>query len=246
MQNGIFKYLDSIGVVHTQSFAMLSVKGCDDPDRVELVPPIRYDMRDGYAETAFKGFRRVITMELNVLSAYEDYIRAFLQAQSKSVTWQGRNIVSEQVQVVWEGETYENEWIDNYEGSKKYILELRENTIRTVWPVPINPVENMIGYIKTKVKIAGTQTSPETFTTNSGKLQYNYGTTVYPPISLLSYVVSVIANGAPYQDGKINQVGDVTQSGNNITFQLAVSDAGNPSADTYFYADIAIILQEIT
>ena len=100
-------------------------------------------------------------------------------------------------------------------------------------------------YIKLKVKIEGTQAAPETFTTNSGKLQYNYGTTPFPGISLLSYIVSVFCNSTPYQDAKINQVGDVTQSGSNISFQLAVSDSGNPSSDDFYYTDLTIGLQAI-
>jgi len=104
----------------------------------------------------------------------------------------------------------------------------------------------MIGYTINHVEIEGTQTSPETFTTNSGKLEFNYSTTPFPAIDLGTYIVSIVANGAPYQDCKINQVGTTSQAGSNITFQLAVSDAGNPSGDGKYYADISILMQEMT
>jgi hypothetical protein len=100
-----------------------------------------------------------------------------------------------------------------------------------------------IMYTQLKVEVTGTQSSPETFTTNSGKLATQENGSAYPVISLSTYVVSVVSNGSPYQDAKINQVGSLTQVGSNISFQLAISDTGNPSSDGKFYTDILIFLQ---
>jgi hypothetical protein len=241
-----FKYLDSLGNVQTHIFDVLSVRGVDKPWKWRNVPDKVFDISDGGKRTEYRGFKRIFSVELAVLQAYEDYIQAFLQADTKSITYQGTNLISEENQVVFESAEYENEWIGDCELAKKYVIEFVESTIRTFWPVPTVPViADDLMYIKTKVKIEGTQASPETFTTNAGKLQYNYGTTAFPSISLLSYVVTVICNGVPKQDAKCNQVGDITQSGSNISFQLAVSDAGNPSGDGFFYFDIIIVLQAI-
>ena len=65
-------------------------------------------------------------------------------------------------------------------------------------------------------------------------------------LAVESNLITVIANGVPYQDAKINQYGTTTQNGNNIDFYLAVSDVGNASADGYFYCDITFLLQDIT
>ena len=136
--------------------------------------------------------------------------------------------------------------LNGFKSEKLFTFELLESIVRTEWPsTTIIPIPDTDVYIIKKVKIVGTNTSLESFTTNSGKLQYNYGTTPLPSINLLSYNVSIVANGAVYQDAKINQVGNITQSGSNISFSLAVSDTGNASDDTFFYADIIITLQAI-
>ncbi len=95
------------------------------------------------------------------------------------------------------------------------------------------------------MKIEGTQASPEGFTTNSGKLAVQETGAAYPVFSDLTHVFTVQVNGAPYQDAKINIVGTPSISAGNITFQLAVSDAGATSSDGFYYADIAIFLQAI-
>jgi len=136
--------------------------------------------------------------------------------------------------------------LNGFKAEKLFTFELLESVVRTEWPsTTIIPIPDTHEYIIKKVKIVGTNASHESFTTNSGKLQYNYGTTPLPSINLLSYIVSIVANGAIYQDAKINQVGNITQSGSNISFSLAVSDTGNASDDTFFYADIIITLQAI-
>ena len=245
-EQATLKYLDSLGAVQTHIFDVLNVRGVDKPWKWRNVPDKIFNIADGSKRTEYRGFKRIFSVELAILQSYEDYIQAFLQADAKSITYQGTNLIAEEDQVVFESTAYENEWLGESELAKRYVIEFVESLVRTVWPVPSPPiVVDDIMYIKTKVKIEGTQSSPETFITNSGKLQYNYGTTGFPNISLLSYVVTVICNGTPYQDAKINQVGNVTQSGSNISFQLAVSDAGNASGDGFFYADLTIGLQTI-
>lgn len=245
MQNATFKYLDSLGVVQTHVFDVLDVRGVDKPWKWRLVPDKIFDIADGSKRTEYRGIQRVFLIKLAVLQNQESYIQAFLKADAKSITYQGTNLVAEEDQVVYESPEYENEWLEECGLLKYYVIELVESTVRTEWHVPKKPTGDDIIYIKKNVRVEGTQASPETFLTNTGKLQYNYGTTVFPDISLLSYNASIICNGVPLQDGKCNQVGEVTQSGSDITFQLAVSDSGNPSNDGFFYFDILIVLQEI-
>jgi len=96
-----------------------------------------------------------------------------------------------------------------------------------------------------KIKVIGTQANTEQFITGSGKLLYNYGATVFPPIDLTTTSVSMICDGSIYQDAKINQVGNISQSGNNISFFLAVSDTGKASIDGFCYCDITFFLETI-
>jgi hypothetical protein len=240
-----FRYLDSSGTVHSQSFDVLTLRG-DVPWKWRLVPSLVLEKVDGSKETQFKAFQRYFSIELRALNSNEDFLRAFLQAETKSITYAGLNVISEESFVVFESEEYEDEWHNEFKLTKRYVIELVESFARTIWP-PYTPppVTTDIMYIAKNIKIVGTQASPETFTTNAGKLLYNFGTTPFPPLSLLSYNISVDCTGTPYQDAKCNQVGNVSQSGTDITFQLAVSDSGNPSSDGFFYFDIKIMLQAI-
>ena len=238
--------MDSLGNVQKKTFTTLSVRGSDTPFKVRFVPPEAfYKSVDGSSRTNYQGFQRIIQVELGAINADEDFIRAFFQAASKSFAYQGSNIIAEEVQVVYESPSFEDTWFDNFKYTKKYVFELTENTVRTEWPSPLQPILVDIVYLAKNIKVEGTQATPETFITNSGKLNYNYGTTKFPGISLLSYIVSISCNATPMQDAKCNQVGDVTQSGSNISFQLAVSDSGNPAPDGFYYFDLQINLQQI-
>jgi len=103
--------------------------------------------------------------------------------------------------------------------------------------------EDEIMYLKRHVKIEGTEASPETFTTNVGKLATDETAQNYPAFSDSTHVFHVEVNGTPYQDAKIHIITQPSISGGNITFTAAVSGSGNMSGDGYAYADIAIFLQ---
>ena len=112
--NATFKYHDNVGVVHSQSLGVLPVKGIDMPYKVKFVPAQIFEIVDGSKRTEYKGFQRIISVALSQLNQYEDFIRSFLQADSKSITYQGVNIVSEEVSTVWTETNIEDEW---FEGS---------------------------------------------------------------------------------------------------------------------------------
>jgi hypothetical protein len=240
------QYFDILGNNYIQTFNVLFVRGMDLPYKWNFIPPeAYYKFPDGSARTNYVGFQRIIAVELTALDSNEAFIEAFLQSVTRILTYQGINFVPEDCVVVYESSAFNDEWFDDFKHTKKYVFELIESSIHQVWPVPTPIVITDIMYIAKKVKIEGTQATPELFTTNSGKLQYNYGTTPFPNISVTGYNVTIMCNAAPYQDAKVNQVGDITQSGLNIAFYLAVSDTGNPSSDGFFYADLTIGLQAI-
>jgi hypothetical protein len=103
------------------------------------------------------------------------------------------------------------------------------------------PSDTMIGYSINHVKIEGTQSSPESFTTNTGKLQYRFGTTPFPAIILDDYTVTIVFGS--YSDAKFNIIKDsLQQNGNNIDFQVAMNDGAIAESDGYVYADITILM----
>ena len=240
------RYLDNLGNVQKKTFEVLHVWGLDMPGKFKYIPPEAfYKIVDGSSRTDYRAWQRIIQVELGVINADEDYLQAYFKSIASSFAYQGSNIIAEEVQVVSEI-SVEDTWLEDFKFTKIFNFEILENVARTVWPTsPSRPKENMIGYIIHNVKVEGTQSAPETFTTNVGKLLYNYGTTPFDSISLLSFIPIITCNSSPKQDAKCNQVGDITQSGSNITFQLAVSDGGNPSPDGFYYFDILIALQEI-
>lgn len=247
MDSITLRYVKS-GTTYTQAFNAPAVRGFDDPDRVRLYPPLQLEMVDGAIKGYIRGFHRVITVDLGVVASSVDRrtIQEFLAASTRSLLFKGAQIDTEEVFVAL-GDPLEwsNEWKWDVSIARYIMLEVIDRRLRTVWPEIILPSDNMTGYTINHVKIEGTQTAPELFTTNVGKLQFNYGATPFPTMDLTAYIITVVANGAPYQDAKINQVGTTAQNANNIDFYLAVSDMGNPSGDGFYYADITFLMQAI-
>lgn len=239
LETAYFKYYDSLGAVHSQSFDILSVKGLDAPDNIQLVPDLIYLLMDGSSKTEFRGFRRIVTFELDALNSLEDYLRAFLQASNKAIVYKGGWVQLLRTELVQDNSNFENEWIEGFEHQKKYILELVDKHIYTIFPEPITIVDYM--YIKLKVEISQPYETPETFTTNIGKLLTMQNGDDYPPIDLSACDVAIILSS--YQGASINQFGDTVQSASDISFQLGYDMAGNPYADGKYYADIIIGVQ---
>ena len=249
----VFKYIDSSLTTQSRSIQVISVRGFDDPDLVQFVPPVQNNLVDGSIETQFKGFRRVLTFDCGVLSDDTDrrFILAWNAANTRSIVYVSPDLGSEEIIVTLDynhGATafeYNNNWINDFIGGKQFIIQIVENAIRRTWYnyVPASGVD--VIYIAKKIKVTGTQASPQTFQTNSGALATDATGQVFPAMSLVSWAISVICNGVPYQETQINQVGAITNVGTDISFQLAVSDAGNPSGDGFFYTDLLICLEAI-
>lgn len=242
MQTVLLKYVDGMGSVQKMQLPFLSVRGFDEPDEIQLVPPRIARLFNGFLRTQFKGFRRVVTVNFGVLGSSERaFLFRFFSSNTRSIYLGVTAGQEEEIIFATDQTEYESEWRQNCVLGRSFTLKFAENAIRNAWTdyTPASGIDIM--YIKKKVKIIGTQESPEEFTTNSGKLVTMETGLSYPSISLLSWVVSV--DTVPYQDAKINQVGDVVNTGTNLTFSLAVSGAGSPSPDGYYYADIIIGLQ---
>ena len=234
----VLKYYNAGWV--SRSYSALSVRGLTDPDDCQIVG-VQHDYRSGGVEEEILGFHRVLIVDFGVLQDADDreHILNFLTHDQRQITTSSdyANVA------LFEPERFQNEWLDDVRLRKRFILRLIDSYVYTIWPV--QAVTDTLVYIKNRVKIEGTQASPETFTTNSGKLATDETGAVYPTFNSSTHVFHVSINGAPYQDGKINLIATPSVSAGNITFQAAVSDGGNPSSDGFFYADVAIFLQTI-
>lgn len=95
-----------------------------------------------------------------------------------------------------------------------------------------------------KIEVTGTQASPQTVTTNTAPLDVDASGDAFPVIDLDTQVANIVIT--PHQDCAVNLIGDVVQSGDNISFQIAHSDVGNASDDGKFYATIDISIYGIS
>ena len=220
-EQATLRFLDSLGNVQRQDFDILFVQGLDLPYKWNYVPKEAfYKLPDGSIRTNYQGFQRIIEVELAAINQYEDFLRSFFQAPTKSFAYQGVNIIAEECQVTYESPSYEDSWFDEYKQTKKFVFELTENTVRTEWPSPTPLEDNMIGFIIKDIEVVGTLDSPETFETNTGKLVGM----VIPPISLLTQRPAIVFDYD--QAWMFQRVGDFRQHGDNIQFDLAMAGSG--------------------
>jgi hypothetical protein len=141
--------------------------------------------------------------------------------------------------VVLENEEYTTEWLQDIELGRRFALDLLGAVLYETWPSNATETETM--YLKSNVEVVGTEASPESFTTNIGKLATDDTGNPYPSFSAASHVFEV--NVVSRQEAMVHRTGNVTVSGGNLVFSLAVQDGGKPSSDGKFYCDISITLQ---
>lgn len=232
----------TVGVTdYTRSYNLLALKGFNFPDAVQFFPGINRTMLDGSLQRRNIGMRRAITCDFGVLQDSDDaaFLMNFLNAESASITYSSVEIAV--VPFIPDG--FENQWLDDCELGRRFIGQFLETVINEAWPdfIP-TPSTAHVAYIKYNVEVTGTPASPETFTTNSGKLATMQNGSPYPTIDLGTYTVDVQIQSL--QDCQITVVkGSLAQAGSDITFQLQRSDAGIPASDGKYYATITLIIQ---
>ena len=235
-----FKYRTG-ATTYSRTLPLLYTKGLDDPDEVEFVPPLQFEAQDGSLIEEIKGFRRIILVRIGILQTAADrqFMLNFLQSSTR---WIDIGVFATVHCVLADVTGFENLWLWETKLAPYYEVLLKENVIYQTWPDSLEPVETETLYINTKVEITGTQASPQTLTTNAGVLATDDTGNTYPAINLASWAVTILLT--PHQDCLVNRASDITQSGTDITFDVAHADVGNPDpADNKFYATITIGLQ---
>lgn len=225
----------------SQTFATpLAVKGFDPCDHFRPWPGILQVGMDGSRSVITKGFTRVFTVELGVITYNErKFLNAFLLSDETYITY---DLQTTNLRVELENaEQWENDWLEGREF--RYVKLVLVDKYLSNSFVAVNVFNDDIMYLKRHVKIEGTEASPETFTTNAGKLATDETAQNYPAFSDTTHVFHVEVNGTPYQDAKIHIITQPSISGGNLTWTAAVSGSGNASGDGFFYADLAIFLQ---
>jgi hypothetical protein len=122
------------GTSHSQTFDVYNVRGIDAPWKWRLIPDIIFEKVDGSAETQYRKFIRIFHIELSAVSDYENFLRAFFQCATKTITYQGSLASPVTLSVVFEGDGFENQWYEDCQLSKLYVFDLVESTAISTWP----------------------------------------------------------------------------------------------------------------
>lgn len=224
------------GTTYSMVLDALSIKGITAPEDWELYC-FQDTFLDGTIDEQILGFHRRISIGLFPLmdSASRSFVLGFIKGSQRYVQYDGERIEVSPLEV----EGLQAEESAQVYFATKYTLRLIERQLLKALPSDVSEVDPV--YIKLKVEVTGTLASPETFTTNSGKLSTQESGSAYPTFDSSTYVYSVV--GKDYQEATISLIGKPTVSGSNLTFQLAISDMGKPSSDGKFYTDILILRQ---
>jgi hypothetical protein len=233
---------DDGGVTMTRVLPLVTERGLTHPDAVELFPPLSFVMNDGHIRTYFKGFRRIISLYLGVLFDRDDrlFVMRFLKASTKWVYHPDAGDVSV---VLADPSGFEAQWLFDTELNPSYRLRLKDTNIYTRWP-PSGVITEDNMYNKTFIEVTGTPDAPQPFTTNSGVLATDDSGLPYPAMLLTDYSPVLVLQS--HQEAAIVQIGEIAQSGTDITFQLAAQRTGAAYADGKFYVTLGIALQDKT
>jgi hypothetical protein len=235
--NATLTYIKN-GTTRSRQIDILAVKGSSTPDSVRIVAA-NHEYLDGSAERQVLGFNKRIAVDFGVLVDKDDraFVSDFILGDTKCVEF------SDQADdVVLESEEYATRWLQEIELGRRFTLELLGSVLYRNWGRKATETEIM--YLKSNVKIEGTETNPETFTTNVGKLATDDTGKSYPVFSDVTHVFLVALNAEKNCQATFAMVKDsVAVVAGNLTFQAFVSDYGSAAADGFYYASIAIFLQ---
>lgn len=238
MSNATFIYTRS-GVQSSRSIDVLYHRGMTEPDEIEDVGPI-HDRLDGVIVETVAGARKHVQVVVGARATAAD--RRFLAnwILSSDRTLVIGNFASS---MVLEDDTLLSEWLNAIERGRRFNLRLIDDHIYHDWDDGATPEEDM--YLKYEVEITGTETSPETLTTNSGKLATMQNGDPYPVFNSSTHDFLIAVNADKQCQASFQIVkGSRSVSAGNLSFQIYISDIGAPApSDGKYFATIAIFLQ---
>jgi hypothetical protein len=236
-------YIDSSYTIQSKEFTVLKVKGFDPIDNTSDYPDAMFRIIDGSIIVQNIGIRRNFTIEVGVTNYTNRLFCAnYFYATTKWIQFAHDGFL-ETISVVNDSGKFQTEWLNNVHTARYVVLNLQDAVVFDAIPQPnANPATTETNlYLKKKVLITGYVGNPESFTTNSGKLvSCDAPAGVYPAFddTLQKFYISV--NGQVYQDCHFHVTALESETAGNLTFSVERSDAGNPSGDGSYYADIAI------
>jgi hypothetical protein len=117
------------GAATSIDLRVLSVKGLDTADNVDLFPAIVKDYLDQSCEMQNSGFIRKPTIDLGVIQdiASQIAILYWLCDNNRTVDYG----TEQSIPAVPQSSDFQNEWVNDFSFQKRFILELDESFVRT-------------------------------------------------------------------------------------------------------------------
>ena len=116
------------GTEYTHDFELLSLKGYDDIDQVEIVG-VQHRHLDGSISEQIRGYRRILSLDFGVLQDFEGrlFLVNFIRNSDREVRKASSGFVNA-VLIDWE--RFVNEWKDNLAIGRRFYLELVQSEIQ--------------------------------------------------------------------------------------------------------------------
>jgi len=117
----------------SRDFEEVGIKGFDDPDEVKFLMFQNKVLPDGSIFQRIPAYKRIVTLDLGVLQEKRDrvWIHSFLASGTKVISYLGIELPVD----LEDAETYANEFWDNCETLRYYVLRLCQKIPSSSIPV---------------------------------------------------------------------------------------------------------------
>jgi hypothetical protein len=227
-------------VTYSRTFSTLAVKGLTEPDRLHKVA-ILHEFLDGSLVEQVRGFRKE-PLEIEFRPPFSPQETRFLTRWflASSKLFYSGVIVSEGIT----DQELVSKWLFDLEYGRNFTVGFFDEVVYQRWDDGPTLDTNM--YYSAIVKITGTLAAPQTFTTNVSPIAVDIWGNTFPAFSSVIHKASVIGVSAAYSQFVYCQIGEVTVSGGNLTWQAFASDFGTPADDGFYYVKFTISVQTTT
>jgi hypothetical protein len=223
------------GLTYSKTFEALSFKGIDEPDRLRL-NAITHDYLNGNLDQQVDGFFKE-PIEITFNPTMDDLSMRFLTSwfiASVKLFVYGAYISQGKTD-----ETLISEWLYDCEHNRAFTVKFWDEHKFYEWQDGISAEGDM--YIKLAVEMSqdATEASPESFTTNSGKLVLMENGESFPSFNSVThdFYISILASSG---SGAIYPVGSSTVSAGDLTFSTFPESGYVTSSDGKLWANFAI------
>jgi hypothetical protein len=234
-------YNDDNGTLRSMDFEPRAVAGLTEPDETKTIQVVHDGVVNATRRQQTLGFNKVVSIVIppGTSRVQRMHLAAFIDADEK---WIYSDPFYPQVNNLDGG--LKAEWLRSCEHGRQFTIRLIDVLNYRKWDD--GPILDTDMYYTAIVKITGTLASPQTFTTNVSPITVDIWGNPFPAFNGTTQKLSVLAISAAYSQFVYCQIGEVTVSGGNATWQGFASDFGTPADDGNYYVKFTISVQTTT